>query len=206
MRRWQITITAIVSAGLIANVAVAWITSAFSDPQRLTYAKSGWLGKQPHIRGYWYRYRSFGRSVAVYYRFDSAEPRAGPECVVDAQGWPWPSLCAKYTALLQPRWKVHLAVPLADQPRTGSSQPSPQFWVLGSWRAPPVLALCPAWPGFASNWLFYTAIVASLLLGPSAVRRLLRKRRNRCLACGYPLGQSAFCTECGNPVLNRAVA
>ncbi len=46
-------------------------------------------------------------------------------------------------------------------------------------------------PGFAANTLFYAA--------PFATRRLIRRKRGLCVACGYDLrgNLSAGCPECG---------
>jgi hypothetical protein len=32
------------------------------------------------------------------------------------------------------------------------------------------------------------------------ITRWSRRRRNRCMACGYPIGTSSVCTECGSQV------
>ena len=61
-----------------------------------------------------------------------------------------------------------------------------------------VLPIRPAWFGFAINTLFYAAILWLLCLGPVfALRRFIRARHGLCLACGYPMGESGVCTECG---------
>ena len=55
----------------------------------------------------------------------------------------------------------------------------------------------PAWPGFAVNSIFYAAILGILYL---AILQLIGKRRiakNCCRKCGYPIGVSPMCTECG---------
>ena len=57
----------------------------------------------------------------------------------------------------------------------------------------------PIWPGFAINTLFYAALLWLVFCGPLAVRRHIRRRRGRCLKCGYDLrGElDAGCPECG---------
>ena len=55
----------------------------------------------------------------------------------------------------------------------------------------------PAWPGFAVNSIFYAAILGVVYMG---ILRFIRKRRtmkNCCRNCGYPIGSSPVCTECG---------
>ncbi len=66
-----------------------------------------------------------------------------------------------------------------------------------SW--PNALPLCPVWPRFAVNTLFYAAILWLLIPGPFALRRLIRRRRGLCPACGYDLrhGEHEACPECG---------
>ncbi len=62
------------------------------------------------------------------------------------------------------------------------------------------LPIRPRWPGFAVNTIFYAAILWLLSLGPwFALRRLDRRRRGLCPACGYDLGhaQHDTCPECG---------
>jgi hypothetical protein len=55
----------------------------------------------------------------------------------------------------------------------------------------------PLWPGFAINTLFYAAILWLLFAAPFVLRRWRRVRRGLCPACGYPVGTSPVCTECG---------
>ncbi len=68
------------------------------------------------------------------------------------------------------------------------------------------MPLRPIWPGFAVNTLFYAATLWLLILGPFALRRLLRRRRGRCPACSYPMGESAVCSECGKALAVRRAA
>ncbi len=63
-----------------------------------------------------------------------------------------------------------------------------------------VLPFGPMWPGFMVNTLFYAAIlfVGWLLFAvPFALRRRRRIKRGLCPACGYRVGTSPVCTECG---------
>ncbi len=59
------------------------------------------------------------------------------------------------------------------------------------------LPLGPIWLGFAVNTLFYAAVLWLLICGPFALRRLIRVRRGLCPGCGYLVGESDVCTECG---------
>jgi hypothetical protein len=62
------------------------------------------------------------------------------------------------------------------------------------------LPIRPSWPGFAVNTAFYAAILWLLIPGPFALRRSIRRRRDLCPACAYPMGNAAVCTECGKPL------
>ena len=64
-----------------------------------------------------------------------------------------------------------------------------------------VLPMWPLWFGFVIDTLIYATVFWFLLRGPLVLRRLLRVRRHRCPDCGYPLGASPMCTECGRPHL-----
>ena len=61
----------------------------------------------------------------------------------------------------------------------------------------------PTWFGFAANTAFYAALLWLLIPGPFALRRFLRLRRGLCPKCAYPMGESAVCTECGDPLPRR---
>jgi hypothetical protein len=57
----------------------------------------------------------------------------------------------------------------------------------------------PIWAGFAGNTVFYAMILWLLIPGPFLLRRHIRRRRGRCVKCGYDLrGDLAHgCPECG---------
>ena len=61
--------------------------------------------------------------------------------------------------------------------------------------------LRPIWPGFAINTVLYATILWLLTLASIASRRFDRRKRGRCINCGYDLrgasGGGGVCPECG---------
>jgi len=54
------------------------------------------------------------------------------------------------------------------------------------------------WRGIAINTIFYAALLWLLTLGPFTARRMIRRKRGRCIKCGYDLrGTPDLCPECG---------
>jgi len=56
------------------------------------------------------------------------------------------------------------------------------------------------WWNFLIDAAIYGSILFVLVLAPRRIRRIIRARRKQCRNCGYPIGSSAVCTECGKPV------
>jgi hypothetical protein len=54
----------------------------------------------------------------------------------------------------------------------------------------------PIFPGFIINTLVYAAIWFGVLFGPGFVKRTIRKKRGRCITCGYDLRGHARDAEC----------
>jgi hypothetical protein len=55
------------------------------------------------------------------------------------------------------------------------------------------------WPGMLVAWLLYAAAIDAAIVGPLALRAALRRRRGRCVRCGYPLLEASDrCSECGS--------
>ena len=61
-----------------------------------------------------------------------------------------------------------------------------------------VLPFRPLWPGFALDSAFYGGLTFLVWTGPGFLRRRARRRRGRCIACGYDLRGLAACPECGD--------
>lgn len=68
------------------------------------------------------------------------------------------------------------------------------------------LPIEPIWLGFAINSLLFAASLWAILRGWGVLRRFVRDKRGQCPNCGYPVGTSPVCTECGQPVASRSVA
>ena len=71
------------------------------------------------------------------------------------------------------------------------------LWHIGF--VPRAVPARPIWTGFAVNTFFYAMLLWLIIPGPFAVRRLFRRRRGLCPACGYDLrhGEHEACPECG---------
>ncbi len=123
------------------------------------------------------------------------------KCVADARGWPLLSMwggCKSRSPLVflngvqQPREiEAHSIRAIRF-----SWEDDPTQWNDFDSR---LLPLAPIWPGFAVNTLFYAAIVWLLALAPVTARRIVRRKRGRCIKCGYDLRSdfSRGCPECG---------
>lgn len=68
------------------------------------------------------------------------------------------------------------------------------------WAEGTQLPLYPLWLGFAVNSLVWGGAMPPLILAARSVRGLVRRRRGQCVKCGYPVGTSPVCTECGREV------
>lgn len=105
----------------------------------------------------------------------------------DARGWPLPALMAVHSSdTTYASWTTTWGVPLtSDQ---------------GRWGVPRALPLRPIIGGFVVNWLAFGTCAYLVLFWIGHARRASRRRRNRCPACGYPIGSSPLCTECGTSI------
>jgi hypothetical protein len=69
----------------------------------------------------------------------------------------------------------------------------------------------PIWHGFATNTVFYAAVLGGvwlLFFAPFAIRRWVfraRAKRGLCPVCAYPVGENDVCTECGKPVIRKGL-
>jgi hypothetical protein len=113
----------------------------------------------------------------------------------------WPLLSMRSCHAVDPVSGAHIyeppgmAIPLPDHK-------APPSWHLARHRE---LPLIPIWPGFIVNSLMYAALAGLTVYVAITLRRYVRRRRGLCLACGYPLGESEVCPECGSsPVVRHS--
>lgn len=112
----------------------------------------------------------------------------------EATGWPMISFaCATFYSPANPQPLVVGGIELEDLPRMPTTQPMST-----------TLPTQPLLPGLIVNTLLYSLAAWVLISGPFIVRRVLRVRRKQCTGCGYPIGMSMVCTECGQKVLGDA--
>ena len=118
-----------------------------------------------------------------------------------AFGWPWLSLSYDGVYKQGPRAGITLreisrGIVLYEPTFAAGDRP---------FRA---LPLRPLWVGFLANTAFYSAglwLVWFLkILRPFTLLRRLRIKRGLCPACGYAMGQSTVCSECGRPLPSRS--
>ncbi|UYV11520.1 MAG: hypothetical protein NCW75_09425 [Phycisphaera sp.] len=72
------------------------------------------------------------------------------------------------------------------------------YWNIGPGRH--LVPLAPVWPGLVANTLFYATLTLVPLAGLRSWRTRRRRKRGRCVACGYELGEGVgvgVCPECG---------
>lgn len=206
MRRRLFIIVIFLLAGATVNVVVAWGCAAWSSadgshignyqvcelqhleqwwrdhaPAGITDSKLHPLERQELVRAL--VLRSFGAEYArgqTNHDVGNIRPRVAS---LRRGRFSWPCLAMEWSTWGRYRMEAR------DMLRAGGYE----------------LPLRPIWPGFAVNTLFYAAVLWLLIWGPFALRRLVRKQRGLCPACGYPVGGLATCTECGRPLPERAV-
>ena len=217
VKRWAFKLAMFVFAGAIINIAVAWGCStwigfapgsgraAFYHGASRAFVSSERWQRRGHVRqdfqfAYLLPYERFGTDplddpdfrAALEGNFIRFEVRAG---------WPQLSVRCYRTAagatyigdtMVSETLPANVDV-IGDIPRSPRAGTVPALRFAG-------LPCVPIWPGFAINTMFYAAIVWLCVAAPLVIRRWRRVRQRRCTDCGYPIGESAVCTECGTAV------
>lgn len=218
MRRILWTCALFLALGALLNVIVAWGCALSIDVFEGLKIEQG---SAITPEGTWYVYR-YQRRGAVW--FDSTHTQGGelpegasgappatlvhgwsgfatptPSAIVDmrtgdARGWPALSLwyeVRRQSYMTEGGW-------LEQGVRGGIETPLAP-WTLGNRSFPRVMPLRPIWTGCAANTALYGVVLWLVVRGPRTVRRYDRRRRGRCLSCGYDLGhvKHDVCPECG---------
>ncbi|MCH8824954.1 MAG: hypothetical protein IH984_15770 [Planctomycetes bacterium] len=201
MKRRLFKLVLFLLLGAIVNVAVAWGCAMWSPTTH-----EARVADSPFLRdlvGFGYTLR---RVVIQHQDYEIIGETADGRLIVEGNssplrtmfisdtiraGWPMRSCLGNAKGSNETRrWTTRIIYP---------SLILPERWRLLSAR--PRLPRQPIWPGFAINTIFYATILWLLTLGPFTARRIIRRKRNHCIKCGYDLrGNSGgeVCPECGN--------
>lgn len=219
MRRRLRKLGAFLLLGAAVNVAIAWWCASYprqaapstlpvfcTDPQEWS-----WIDPVRGKTSLLYIERSAGIGFDRRYFFypvgDDSLDNAAERI---RAGWPLRSL----EGGMWMTWPWEGDEPVWKRQKTGRQVPDHaasfpfKWWNWPQWARPArqVLPLQPLWPGFAVNSLFHAIMAWTLCSAASAPWRLRRRRRaNRdlCVYCGYPIGASSICTECGRSLPPR---
>lgn len=220
MKRRIALLLMLLIAGTMVNVAVAWACAAWSPQDR-------WTSDRPiNVPAAWPRYLA----ALGWPPPDSATARegVGPGVTIvevsggdpDADWRPSGFGSDKTSVSLEVRgfgipfrclqWELHgiragsRAKTMADAAAraAGTRTGFDISGLTGATRTGAIrrLPVMPLWAGFLMNTLFYILMTVLLFGAPGTLRRLIRRRRGQCQACGYPIGASPVCTECGAAV------
>ena len=205
VKRRLLTLAIFLLLGAVVNVAVAWIAAMV--PINVIFGSLGLMERADAPRWEVRMHSQPGallvESNITLWRRVWGEPRraphwsraalpptkedvaASPSIIEKAYGWPMLSQFHRNT-----RWR-------------GNREATTEWCITVPWPSQytrtRALPLLPIWPGFAFNTLFYAAILWPLICGPFALRRVIRRKRGLCVACGYDLRGNlvAGCPECG---------
>ncbi len=179
-----------IAAGLWVAVAMAWAAYLFRDVSTLSYfarddaefAQRVGEIERPADEATWNAFEgslatSFGSRI-VRYHFGRTS--------VNDEGIPY------YETVALRRFRHDIGWPLTAMTATSAEMPGPP-----AVSAAALFRFDVAWLGMLGNWSLCAALLLVLWHVPPRIRRHLRLRRNCCPACGYPIGRSHVCTECG---------
>ena len=150
-------------------------------------AALGWPGPTPHARPWpkpstWDRESRFGRTF-LNVAAQGATPDELFQMQASRMGWPFPVIqhVQRWWPWEHPNWK------LPDNRQD--------------------LGISLVWQGLVLNPLIVAGVPWLLVIGGLAGWRWMVGRRRlaagTCAACGYPIGVSERCTECGVPIPGR---
>ncbi len=204
MRRGLLIVAIFLLAGAVVNVGVAWGCGYYYAANPISLAdlplQLNGSDAQPLVRRHMnlgaprdYEYTaqtSFGfgwrQRLLTAWHVEEAKFFSSPshECVVVVNCAGWPFLSLQGECYFEPEPVTYRFAWLVQESSVGE-------WTF--------IPLRPIWPGFAVNTFFYATILWLLIPAPFTLRRLIRRRRGLCLACGYDLrhGKHEACPECG---------
>jgi hypothetical protein len=185
-------------AGVGLNIAVAWL-SVYASYHRLLveqlpspvttspskFTASICTGSYDEIRVVTSA-STFGASA--YMIEARAQDGAQTEGLVLTAGWPMRSL-----SLVELDDCVTGVIRVLEPRAGGGFGRRPLFSTIRGLKLPSA----PNWPGSTLNVMAYGTAIFFMSSLPRLIKRRVRASRGHCTECGYPLGQSSRCPECG---------
>lgn len=225
MKRRLFKLTLSLLLGVIVNVAVAWGCALLIDPNQVDTPEAGVVRTQKNSLEV-AQFTRFGITAwaTTWGKSLTLRPlKVGPDPAILIPYWidlDTPSQEFQATEYLAPgellieyRYIIGYGWPMkgfwCEPHRTIGSTNRRELLSQGgfikiplsSWQGkfPRVLPTRIIWPGFAINTIFYAVIVWLLWSSPFAARRMIRRKRGRCIKCGYNLRGDYLtgCPECG---------
>ena len=212
VKRFLFTIMLSLFLGAVVNVAVAWGCAAWPRSGRLQWylhedhvstRERSWLARSgcvPRDDYHWERssLKLTGLTETLVLEEWDMPWRRGPGRIcarMMSAGWPMRAFSG---GDLSPRYDPSTGDwgerRLRGAVRLGYTSSPGQPHLAG------LLPLRPICPEFLVNTLFYAGLLWLLIPGPFLMRRHIRRRRGRCVKCGYDLRGAlpgAGCPECG---------
>lgn len=212
MLRWILVGLVLLVVGLAINLGLAWGFSAYVPPRgqpTVTRAVplssgNGYIGhSQMDLRGRTIVFE--GHLNSVEFETDGQVANVdwafGPRSFTEIRaGWPMRAwACRNYgdVDMATARGMASMSITGINVIEHGIRLKPPNFAVgspAQSWRALPYR---PIWPGAAVNTIVFAIALIPLVWLPTLIRRRVRRHRRQCVGCGYPIGESPVCTECG---------
>ncbi len=201
------------AGGVVASALIAWGLSLVPHPVAFATQPNdsadsltrSFLASLPsderwHLQD-WRQVACRPGSTLIRHRASAIGPNGVSACrhvdgAVARYGWPLPAM----------QYEVRRLIP-GPSPRPGDSR-TPALsggWPVAtpaaaSWFPQAgVVPVRPVWSGLIVDGAIFGIMLGALCLLPQGVRRHVRARGGRCVACGYPAAAAACCPECGHP-------
>lgn len=218
MRRMMISGFVFLLLGALASVGFAWAWAAWSgdkafDPQLAAQVRrQGWAGEtlvSDGVSEMWVQsaFADAGADIVeIVFESDGSKPRK--TTFIHRFGWPLRCMKAqeRLPNVVKPADAREIfigAIRMNSEVNLIMELPSGGRLVIGRSR---VLPLHPLWRGLLGDAALFGGALGILAAIPFAARRASRRWRGRCGRCGYPIGASPVCSECGGKVRPRAAA
>lgn len=215
MRRWLIRASAFSLLGAIGAVIAAWIMAIVGRPMRIDPMWIASLRREAWAQGE----RSGMDAAAVPWVSQAFANSVGEVVIVvdgnrtlerQAYGWPWRALDGRRVmegpSRRPARVSVEGATALKRELILAHDPGGPVRTSTAARKVAVLLPLTPRWPGFVLSAASHAAALALLWAAFLILRGRWRRWRRRCPGCGYPIGVSMRCSECGRPLQNATLS